>query len=92
MELVVVMPAVQRSFYADMNKGDKYWTFISEELPSLVEAWFPVSSGREDRFVAGLSMGGYGAFKLALRKPECFGTAYPVCSICVTKHSKSPTR
>lgn len=70
--IAVVMPCAGRSFYTDMATGPKYWTFISEELPAIVRSFFPVSEKREDNFVAGLSMGGYGAFKLALRKPENF--------------------
>src|SRR5512147_42451 len=68
--LAVVMPAVARSFYTDMYAGPKYWTFISEELPEIARAFFPLSAAREDNYVAGLSMGGYGAFKLGLRQPE----------------------
>lgn len=73
--LAVVMPQVDRSFYTDMAYGNRYWTFISEELPRLCRSFFPLSPRREDTFVAGLSMGGYGAFKLALRKPEMFAAA-----------------
>src|SRR5687767_12589242 len=68
--LAVIMPAVARSFYQDMVSGPKYWTFVSEELPALIEQFFPISPEREDRFAAGLSMGGYGAFRLGLLKPE----------------------
>jgi putative tributyrin esterase len=73
--LAVVMPQVHRSFYADEVYGGRYWTFVSEELPGLVQSFFRVSDRREDTFVAGLSMGGYGAFKLALRQPERFAAA-----------------
>ncbi len=73
--LAVVMPAVHRSFYADMARGNRYWTFVSRELPALVRGFFPVSRQREDTFVAGLSMGGYGAFKLALSFPQRFAAA-----------------
>ena len=55
--------------------GGRYWTFLSEELPALVGAFFRVSTRREDTFVAGLSMGGYGALKWALRQPERFAAA-----------------
>ncbi|MFC3747584.1 alpha/beta hydrolase [Paenibacillus sp. GCM10012306] len=72
MGIAVVMPQVHRSFYTDMAAGGQYWTFISEELPALARSFFPLSHKREDNFVAGLSMGGYGAFKLGLRKPESF--------------------
>jgi putative tributyrin esterase len=73
--LAVVMPEVQRSFYADEAHGGRYWTFLNEELPSVVQSFFRVSQRREDTFVAGLSMGGYGALKWALRRPEQFAAA-----------------
>ncbi|WP_067503092.1 alpha/beta hydrolase family protein [Actinoplanes sp. TFC3] len=73
--LAVVMPQVHRSFYADERYGLKFWTFLSEELPATVQAFFNVSTRREDTFVAGLSMGAYGAFKWALRQPERFAAA-----------------
>ena len=69
------MPQVQWSFYTDEHYGGSYWTFLSEELPALVNSWFNVSQRREDTFVAGLSMGGYGALKWALRQPERFAAA-----------------
>ncbi len=73
--LAVVMPAVGRSFYTDQKAGYNYWTFISEELPGIARAMFPLSQQPADNFAAGLSMGGYGAFKLALRCPERFAAA-----------------
>ncbi len=73
--IAVVMPAVARSFYTDMDAGLPYWTFVSEELPAVARSFFPLSARREDNFIAGLSMGGYGAFKLALRHPERFAAA-----------------
>lgn len=73
--LAVIMPAVDRSFYTDMVHGNKYWTYVSEELPLIMRAWFPLSSARADNFVAGLSMGGYGALKLALSHPDRFAAA-----------------
>ncbi|MBW7462496.1 prolyl oligopeptidase family serine peptidase, partial [Paenibacillus sepulcri] len=47
----------------------------SEELPALARSFFPLSDRREDNFVAGLSMGGYGAFKLALSHPDRYAAA-----------------
>ena len=68
----VVMPDAGRSFYADMACGPRYWSFISEELPELCRNLFPLSDKPEENFVAGLSMGGYGALKLALNHSERF--------------------
>lgn len=73
--LAVVMPQVQRSFYADEAHGERFFTFLSEELPDVVGRFFRVSQRREDTFVAGLSMGGYGALKWALHQPERFAAA-----------------
>ena len=68
--LAVVMPAAGRSFYANEVHGHPYWDYVSEELPEVVASFFRVSGRREDTFVAGLSMGGYGALKLGLTHPE----------------------
>lgn len=73
--LAVVMPQVGRSFYVDEEHGNRYWTFLSEELPQVCGSFFRVSQRRADTFVAGLSMGGYGAFKWALRDPGRFAAA-----------------
>ncbi|MEV6343934.1 alpha/beta hydrolase family protein [Actinoplanes sp. NPDC051851] len=73
--LAVVMPQVHRSFYANEAYGMRFWDFLSTELPERTRQFFRVSGRREDTFVAGLSMGGYGAVKWALREPERFAAA-----------------
>jgi putative tributyrin esterase len=74
-DLLVVMPRGDLSYYQNTASGLRYWDFLSGELPQLVRRWFPVSTRREDTFAAGLSMGGYGAFRLALTHPERFAGA-----------------
>src|SRR5215217_8121926 len=49
----VVMPAVDRSFYANEKHGHRYWDYVSDELPQVVERFFRVSSEPADTFVAG---------------------------------------
>lgn len=73
--LAIVMPNVHRSFYSNMRHGYRYWDFVSDELLHKARAFFPLSAAREDNFVAGLSMGGHGALKLALRLPRVFTAA-----------------
>lgn len=73
--LAVVMPAVGRSFYTNMAIGYRYEDYVSQELPEVVQGLFPLSNKREETFVAGLSMGGYGAFRLAFRYPEQYAAA-----------------
>ena len=69
-KLAVIMPEVQRSFYLDMEYGLKYFSYITDELPQICGQMFGISQKREDTFVAGLSMGGYGAMKCGLAYPE----------------------
>ena len=73
--LAIIMPAVNHSFYCNEPFGERYWDFISEELPAVMHKFFRLSDKPKDTFVAGLSMGGYGAMKLALTYPERFGAA-----------------
>jgi S-formylglutathione hydrolase FrmB len=73
--LAVIMPAVHHSFYADEVHGHRYWTYVSEELPAVVRSFFRVSDRPAETFVAGLSMGGYGALKLALTHPDRYAAA-----------------
>ena len=73
--ICVVMPDGARSFYTDMKYGGKYYTYIAKELPQIIREMFSLSAKREDNFIAGLSMGGYGALKIALRECDSFCAA-----------------
>jgi S-formylglutathione hydrolase FrmB len=73
--LAVVMPAVDRSFYANEAHGHAYWDYVSEELPQVVGRFLRVSQDPAETFVAGLSMGGYGALKHAFTHPERYAAA-----------------
>ena len=66
----VIMPEVQRSFYTDMVYGLPYFTYIHSELPQMCRRMFGLSGKRELNYIAGLSMGGYGALKCALTFPK----------------------
>lgn len=71
--LVVVMPSVERSFYADLPNGQNFFTYLAEELPAYLKSVFGLEPKREDTLIAGSSMGGYGALKMGLNFPERFG-------------------
>lgn len=75
LNLAVVMPNVHRSFYLNTFDGRHYFDFVNKEVPAVMEEMFKISDKREDKFVAGLSMGGYGAMKLALSEPYQFSAA-----------------
>ena len=75
MGLVVVMPTTYRGHYINQPNGYRYFDYITEELPKIVKNMFNISDKREDTFIAGLSMGGYGALKAAIEKPEQYSYA-----------------
>lgn len=72
---VVVMASAGNSFYQDLKSGNKYKTFFTEELPVFIQSLFPVTKDREKTFIAGFSMGGYGAWFLGLSRPDIYSKA-----------------
>ena len=72
---IIIMPEVQRSFYTDAAYGPQYFSYVADELPQICGRWFRLNQQKENTFIAGESMGGYGAVKVALRRPEQFAAA-----------------
>lgn len=88
--IAVIMPTTHLGWYTNMAHGNNYWTFISDELPKICHSFFnQLSTKREDHFVAGISMGGYGALKMGLAASDYFSAvaslsgALDVVSICL---------
>lgn len=75
--LIVVMPNAERSWYTDAAgiPNAAYETFIMEDMIGFVDEAFHTIRSREGRATCGQSMGGYGAFKLALKHPDMFCAA-----------------
>jgi len=73
--LIVVMPDGGHSFYCDAAQGQPWETSIVRDLVEYVDKLFHTRKSREGRCLAGLSMGGYGAVKLALAHPDKFCAA-----------------
>ena len=70
--LIVVMPDGYRGFYTDNDSGPAYARHFGEEIPGFIERTFPARAARGARAIGGLSMGGYGALRVALGYPERF--------------------
>ena len=78
--LAVVMPSGDNSFYVDNPKsGANYATFIGKELVDFTRRSFPLSHKREDTFIGGLSMGGFGTWAMGIHYPRFFSAIAPVC-------------
>ena len=74
--LAVIMPDTRLGWYANTASGERYFDHISDEIVQFSRRMLPgLSHRREDTFVAGLSMGGYGAFRCALGRPDVFAKA-----------------
>ena len=72
--LILVMPEGGLSYYTNAldPTEDRYEDYITHDLIADVEQRFPAAPGRANRALAGLSMGGFGAVKIALRRPDLF--------------------
>ena len=68
--LVLVMPSVDRSMYCDGVLGQNYFTYLTRELPEYLGKVFGLSGRREQNYIMGFSMGGFGAARAALTYPE----------------------
>jgi len=73
--LIVVMPDGGLGWYTRNDNGPDYAKYIGEELPAFIEATFHAPARREARCLTGLSMGGYGALRIALAYPDRFASA-----------------
>jgi S-formylglutathione hydrolase FrmB len=72
--LCVVMPSGDNSFYLDQPaSGNLYGEYIGQELVEITRKMFPLSHNREDTYIGGLSMGGYGAIRNGLKYHKTFG-------------------
>lgn len=83
--LAVVMPSGDNMFYVDQPEvQDCYGEYIGRELVEMTRNMFPLSRRREDTFLAGLSMGGYGALRNGLKYHETFGRIAGLSSANIT--------
>lgn len=84
-DLAVVMPSGDNMFYVDQEAGHNYYgEFIGKELVEITRKMFPLSRKREDTYIAGLSMGGYGALRNGMKYSETFGYVAALSSALVT--------
>jgi S-formylglutathione hydrolase FrmB len=73
-DLVVIMPSGDNAFYVDQPAGNNFYgEFVGRELVEVTRKMFPLSHKREDTFIGGLSMGGFGALRNGLKYSDTFG-------------------
>jgi S-formylglutathione hydrolase FrmB len=75
-EFIMVHPRGDSSFYCNFIDGSRrYEDLVTQELVTFMETRYRASKGRENRAIAGTSMGGYGALKIAMKYPDRYAAA-----------------
>lgn len=72
--LMVVFPDGGKGYYTNSVQADEYYEDHILETVDFVDKVFNTSKKREDRFIGGLSMGGYGSMKIGLKNPDKFAS------------------
>lgn len=70
--MAVVMMTTHLGAYTNQKYGFRYFDYVAKEVPEICARYFNLSRKREEKFIAGLSMGGYGALKIGLALPDEF--------------------
>lgn len=81
-QLIIVTPTTHLGVYTNQYAGLRYLDYIACEVPDVCSRYFPVSLERENMYVAGLSMGGYGALKIGLLYPDRFSKVAVLSAGC----------
>ena len=82
----VVCPTGENGFWLNgLSSGHAYQSFVGEELLSFVRTTFGLAKRKEDTYVCGLSMGGFGALHTALAYPDVFGKAIALSSALIER-------
>ncbi|WP_462315775.1 alpha/beta hydrolase, partial [Methanobrevibacter sp.] len=84
--IAVVIPCGENSFYVDNEKAHAYYgEYVGEELLDITRNIFPLSHKREDTYIAGFSMGGYGAIRNGLKYSKNFSKIGMISSALITE-------
>lgn len=85
--IAVFMPSGENNFYLDdTDKGELHAEFVGNELLEFTRNVFPISIKREDTFIGGLSMGGFGALRNGLKYSHNFSGIIALSSALITKN------
>jgi len=88
-ELIIVAPDAQTvhlgSFYSNSVTVGDWESYIADDLVAYIDSHYRTIANRDSRAVAGFSMGGYGTFRMAMKRPDTFGVAYAMSSCCLDR-------
>jgi S-formylglutathione hydrolase FrmB len=85
-DFLIVTPGADRSFYINSRDGKvRYEDFFIREFLPFIESHYRIQAQRRYRGITGISMGGYGALRFALRYPQLFGSVSAHSAALVAK-------
>lgn len=83
--IAIVIPCGENSFYVDNKNAHAYYgEYVGQELLDITRNIFPLSDKREDTFIAGFSMGGYGAIRNGLKYSQNFSKIGMISAALIT--------
>jgi len=86
-EMIIVMPDASNrflgSFYSDSAATGRWEEFIAQDLVRYIDKKYRTAARAESRGIAGHSMGGYGALKIAMKHPDVFSAVYAMSACCM---------
>jgi putative tributyrin esterase len=84
--MAIVMPTGENSFYLDdEEKAELFGEFTGKEIVEFTRSMLPLSDRREDCFLGGYSMGGFGAIRNGLKYSGTFGGVVALSSALITR-------
>jgi S-formylglutathione hydrolase len=87
-EMIVVMPNAfslhKGSMYSSSPTTGDWETYVAHDLVAYVDGHYRTLSDRVSRGLAGASMGGYGAVRIGMKRPDVFSSLYILSACCLT--------
>ena len=74
--IAIVLPEAENSFYIDSKALPFRYGSLIQEIVDFTRRAFPLSDRREDTFIGGLSMGGFGALRLGSLYHDIFSKVF----------------
>jgi S-formylglutathione hydrolase len=85
-EMILVNPDAYSlydgSFYSKSATTGDWERFVADELVAYIDSHYRTLARRESRGLTGHSMGGYGALRIAMKRPEVFSALYALSACC----------
>lgn len=80
-QVMAIIPDMGRSFYSNSVAGQPYWDYLNKELIPNLQKLFPISQLQEKNYLVGNSMGGFGAMKIAILRPQKFRAVFSLSPV-----------